>query len=97
LAGFIEGDGSFQYYLRNFIPTVQITQSNRHRLLLVKIRSHFGTGSFKPSDGELEKLGIPQTMEGFKQLGGKSDYRINGNKSIENRIIPLLDKFNLYS
>lgn len=97
MAGFIEGDGSFQYYLAQFRPTVQITQSNRHRLLLEGIKSYFGTGSFKPSDNELKKKGIPLTMEGFKRLGGKTDYRISGNKGIQSQIIPLLNKFNLYS
>ena len=97
LAGFIEGDGSFQYYLPTFQPTVQITQSNRHRPLLVKIRTLFGTGSFKPSVNKLAKDGVPVTMEGFKSIGGKTDFRINSNPGIETQIIPRLDRFNLYS
>lgn len=72
LASFIEGDGSFQYYLKGMMPTIQITQHNRYRPLLENIRDYLGDGSLKPSYKELKKKGV-HTMEDLKKYGGKTD------------------------
>ena len=78
------------------MPTIQITQHNRHRPLLENIRDYLGDGSLKPSDKELKKKGV-HTMEDLKKYGGKTDYKINSAPAVQERIGARLTKFNLYS
>lgn len=93
IAGFIEGDGSFEYYFSKFRPLIQISQNSHDRPLLESIRQYLGLGYLKPK-GESESL----SMEATKGLRlSKNDFRIGGNKAMTKIMFPLLDKFNLYS
>jgi hypothetical protein len=49
IAGYIEGDGSFQYYLPDYLATIQVSQSNHDRPLLEAIRDYLGSGYLKPA------------------------------------------------
>lgn len=95
IVGFIEGDGSFQYGFKGFMPTIQITQGHWHRPLIKKIRAFLNAGNLRPSDKFLNKHGY-FTTEDMKNLKGKIDFRINGN-GMTSSMFPIIDKFNLYS
>lgn len=92
LAGFIEGDGSFQINMaedknkkRSFYASLEIAQSCWRRPLLLAIQQKLGSGSMSPS--------IDPTYEAVEESSKKHKY---ASKAIDQHIaklIPMLDGF----
>lgn len=89
LVGFIEGDGSFQFYMgKNIYASLEIAQSKARRPLLESIKEYLKAGAVKPKLNKGEEL-----------LSSRGTHRlvISGMDILRNRIIPMFEGLELYS
>lgn len=97
LAGFIEGDGSFQYTISketsksfSFFPSLEITQKGTSRPLLNLLKKRFNGGSVKPKLDEESFNGVMNNVSRTVHI-----YDLIGIDIIINQVLPILDKINI--
>lgn len=92
VAGFIEGDGSFQFSIGSTInPSLEIAQSRTRRVLLEQFVAFFNGGSVKPAIKGVTYAKVMATKAVTHR------YALRGINKIILYVIPVLDKYTFYS
>lgn len=92
LVGFIEGDGSFQFNIRNpMYASLEIAQSKVRRPLLEAIKEYFKGGLVKP------KLNKNYDIKELEKSRGTHRFVLRDIKILEDKVIPMFKELELYS
>lgn len=92
LVGFIEGDGSFQFYMgKSIYASLEIAQSKARRPLLEAIKEYFKAGAVKP------KLNQGYDIEELSSSRGTHRLVISGINILDGKVIPMFKGLELYS
>lgn len=98
IAGFVDGEGCFYFYIGKQTNTTILLQAsleigqNPHDLaVLWGIKRYFNCGRIKPKSADIESY----TLESAQAIKGLSRFIISNTSDIQNIIIPFFDKYSL--